>query len=108
MRTLLKADSAHPIPVHLAPLGKVRMHRAPLGKVTGQRSPLAARAQQVQHSAKHLVQIHRPGLGLATGSFQQGQDVGKLGAADSHMNYTLHPRIIIKRNIKIASYSFSN
>ena len=60
-----------------------------------ERVTLAARAQEVQHGAKHLVQIHHPGLGLATGCLQQGQDVGKLGAADvARVGLRAHPSML--------------
>ena len=72
---------------------KYEMHRAPLGKVAGQRSPLAARAWQVQHGAKHLVQIYRPGLGFAPGLRQQRQKLPKLFSTDvTGVSLRTHPR----------------
>ena len=48
-----------------APLAKYECTVRHLGKIAGQKPPLAARAQQVQHGAEHLMQVHRPGLGTS-------------------------------------------
>ena len=58
----------------------VRIELAPLGKLRWQEPPLAARAQQVQHSAEHLVQVYRGGLlGAPAHAAQQRLDPGELG-----------------------------
>src|SRR5690606_15224156 len=44
--------------VRLAPFTPIGIHALPLGKLSGQKSPLATGAQQVQHRAKYLVQVH--------------------------------------------------
>ena len=51
------------------------MYRSPFLKFTRQHPPLAGTFQQIQHTAKHLVEIYRSRLGLFAYAFQQGPDL---------------------------------
>ncbi|ASW45008.1 hypothetical protein XGA_4696 [Xanthomonas hortorum ATCC 19865] len=58
------------------------MHRAPLGKRLGQHPPLATTLEQIEHRAKHLVQIDLAWRGLLACTFKQSADLLKLLTAD--------------------------
>ena len=71
------------------------MHGAPLGEIAGQGTPLAARAQQVQHCAEHLVQVYGSGLGFAPHRLKQGRDLQELVAGEvTGVLFTAHPGIV--------------
>src|SRR5690606_25719976 len=71
-----------------------------LGKLRWQKAPLAARAQQVQHRAEHLVQVQRRGLRGAPDAAKQRLYLCESLAADvTGVRLSFHPPIVWCREI---------
>ena len=58
------------------------MHHLPFGELFGQHVPLAATFEQVQHRAKHFVQVHRWRLNSLACTLQQWPELFELLATD--------------------------